>query len=123
MKSTTKTVLIIAALLVLCLACLCLLIAGGAYIFSSNFLSSSTPFWETPIILNDETPTPFVNPGTLTPFVDPGIQILDPTQLEQASETLRELNESTVPINDPIDLAARLGGYGNKLLGKCQLHI
>ena len=104
MKSTTKTVLIIAALLVLCLACLCLLIAGGAYIFSSNFLSSSTPFWETPIILNDETPTP---------FVDPGIQILDPTQLEQASETLRELNESTVPINDPIDLAARLGGKLN----------
>ena len=113
MKSTTKTVLIIAALLVLCLACLCLLIAGGAYIFSSNFLSSSTSFWETPIILNDETPTPFVNPGTLTPFVDPGIQILDPTQLEQASETLRELNESTVPINDPIDLAARLGGKLN----------
>lgn len=113
MKSTTKTVLIIAALLVLCLACLCLLIAGSAYIFSSNFLSSSTPFWETPIILNDETPTPFVNPGTLTPFVDPGIQILDPTQLEQASETLRELNESTVPINDPIDLAARLGGKLN----------
>ena len=113
MKSTTKTVLIIAALLVLCLACLCLLIAGGAYIFSSNFLSSSTPFWETPIILNDETPTPFVDPGTLTPFVDPGIQILDPTQLEQASETLRELNESTVPINDPIDLAARLGGKLN----------
>lgn len=113
MKSTTKTVLIIAALLVLCLACLCLLIAGSAYIFSSNFLSSSTPFWETPIILNDETPTPFVDPGTLTPFVDPGIQILDPTQLEQASETLRELNESTVPINDPIDLAARLGGKLN----------
>ena len=104
MNNSTKTVLIIAAILILCVVCLCLVIFGGVVIFSRNVISTAIPIVETPISLNEATPTP---------FVDPGAQILDPTQSEKASETLSQLNQSTVPINDPIDLAARLGGKPN----------
>ena len=96
--------LIIAAILILCVVCLCLVIFGGVVIFSRNVISTAIPMVETPIPLNEVTPTP---------FVDPGAQILDPTQSGKASETLNTLNQSTVPINDPIDLAARLGGKPN----------
>ena len=101
MNNSTKTVLIIAAILILCVVCLCLVIFGGVVLFSSNIIATEMPILQTPFFLNEATPTPFVDPGT---------QILDPTQYEKASETLNELNQSTVPINDPIDLAARLGG-------------
>lgn len=104
MNNSTKTVLIIAVILILCVVCLCLVIFGGVVIFSRNVISTAIPMVETPIPLNEAAPTP---------FVDPGAQILDPNQSEKASETLIQLNQSTVPINDPIDLAARLGGKPN----------
>ena len=104
MNNSTKIVLIIAAILILCVVCLCLVVFGATVIFSSNVISTAMPMMETPFSLNEATPVPFVNPGS---------QILDPTAYEKASETLSELNQSTVPINDPIDLAARLGGKPN----------
>jgi hypothetical protein len=104
MNNSTRTVLIIAAILILCVLCLCLVIFGGVAILSRNFFSTAVPMLETPFNLNEATPTP---------FVDPSSQILDPTEYEKAFQTLDELNTSTVPINDPIDLAARLGGKPN----------
>ena len=104
MNNSTKTVLIIAAILILCLVCLCLVIVGGTLIVSSNIVSSQLPAEVTPFTLTEATPAP---------FVDPGSQILDPIESDKASQTLDELKLSTVPINDPIDLAARLGGKPN----------
>ena len=104
MNNSTKIVLIIAVILILCVVCMCLAIFGGFVIFSRNVISTGLPTMEIPSYLNDPTPVP---------FIDPGSQILDPTEYEKASETLNELNQSTVPINDPIDLAARLGGKPN----------
>ncbi len=104
MNRSTKIVLIILAILVLCVVCLCFVILGGAVIFSRNIISTGMPMLETPFSFSEATPTP---------FVDPGSQVLDPTEFEKASQTLDELKLSTVPINDPIDLAARLGGKPN----------
>lgn len=104
MNSSTKTVLIIAAILILCVLCFCLLIFGGIAVFSRNIISTAEPMLEMPFYLNEATPSP---------FVDPGSQILDPTEYEKAFQTLNELKTSMVPINDPIDLAARLGGKPN----------
>jgi immune inhibitor A len=104
MNSSTKTVLIIAAILILCVVCLCLVMIGAGVIFSRSVISTAIPMMETPFSFSEATPTP---------FVDPGSQALDPTGFEKASQTLDELNLSTVPINDPIDLAARLGGKPN----------
>ncbi len=104
MNNSTKTVLIIAAILILCLVCLCLVIVGGTLIVSSNIVSSQLPDEVTPFTLTEATPAP---------FVDPGSQTLDPIMSDKASQTLDQLKLSTVPINDPIDLAARLGGKPN----------
>ncbi len=104
MNSSTKIVLIIVAILVLCVVCLCFVIVGGAVIFSRNIIETGMPMMETPFSFTEATPTP---------FVDPGSQVLDPNDFEKASQTLDELKLSTVPINDPIDLAARLGGKPN----------
>jgi len=104
MNNSTKIVLIIAVILILCVVCMCLAIFGGFVIFSRNVISTGLPTMEIPSYLDDPTPVP---------FIDPGSQILDPTEYEKALETLNELNQSTVPINDPIDLAARLGGKPN----------
>jgi len=104
MNNSTKTILIIAVILVLCVLCLCLLIIGGVVVFSSNIISSQMPVGVTPFSLTEATPAPFVDPGT---------QILDPIEHDKASQTLYELKQNTVPINDPIDLAARLGGKPN----------
>ena len=104
MNSSTKTILIIAAILILCVVCLCFVIVGAGVIFSRDVISTEMPIMGTPFSFSEATPIP---------FVDPGSQILDPTEFEKASQTLDELNLSTVPINDPIDLAARLGGKPN----------
>ena len=104
MNNSTKTLLIIAAILILCVVCLCLVIVGATVIFSRDVISTTLPMIETPFSFSESTPTPFVDPGAL---------VLDPTEFEKASQTLDELNLSTVPINDPIDLAARLGGKPN----------
>jgi len=104
MNNSTRTVLIIAAILILCVLCLCLVIFGGIALISRDIISTAVPMLETPFNLNEATPTP---------FVDPGSQILDPTEYEKAFQTLNELKTSMVPINDPIDLAARLGGKPN----------
>ena len=104
MDSSTKTVLIIVAILTLCVVVLCLVIVGASVILARNIVSAPMPIMETPFSFFEATPTPFVDPGT---------QVLVPGEYDTASQTLNELKLSTVPINDPIDLAARLGGKPN----------
>jgi len=103
-NQSVVTVVVIGVILVVCVLCACLLLIGGAALFSSKVISTAMPLVETPIS---------VFTATTTPFVDPGAQTLDPTEQEMAVETLNELNQTIVPINDPIDLADRLGGKSN----------
>lgn len=101
MNNSVKIVLIITAILILCVVCLCLVMIAGTTILSMNVLSTAIPAMETPFSFGEATPTPFVDPSTLS---------LDAVEQEKAAQTLAELNQTTMPINDPIDLASRLGG-------------
>ena len=106
MKSNNSLpiIAIVALVLLLFVCCLCL-VAIGAYFTTSIFTSTSTnttieePF--TDILTSSPTPEVTIDPGTVN---------LDPVQLDKANATLDVLNETIVPINDPIDLSGRLGG-------------
>lgn len=98
--------IIVTVLLILALCCLgvCLIL-----IFSGNALVSwlettqneVTP--PTPIVVTEE-----VNPVSPTP-----IPTLKPETAKNAFNSLEILEQELVPINDPIDLAQRLGGKGD----------
>lgn len=95
------TIVLIGLLLILCLACLCVVLVGGVAYLTSNLKPTETIFINTPVLPMKSTPTPFVGPDSPP---------LDPAEQSKAAQTLDELNHTIVPINDPIDLAARLGG-------------
>lgn len=103
-NQSVVVIVIISLILILCVFCLCAVLIGGAAIFSGKLIATTMPYVETPTFFSNITPTPFVDPGT---------QTLNPTEREKAIQTLDELNHTTVPINDPIDLADRLGGKSN----------
>ncbi len=95
----------VGCLILFLLFCLCLAamtVGGAALLFARNSEtpSSATPGggvqgWEV------ATPTPLVVRPTLAPGITP---------TPVSTETLRTLEESIVPNNDPVDLARRLGG-------------
>ncbi len=107
MNSSNKPVAIVTIvliLLLLCLCCLCIASAFGVLGIVSNLSADGDPdlfqdfqfdfpLEETPDISLDESNTN-----------------LSPEELNQAHETLTKLNENIVPINDPVELAGRLGG-------------
>ena len=84
--------------MILCLLVLCCLVIASIIYFGAtkaDELSTDLPdFLE---------PTPIVT-------LDPNQSNLLPEVIAQTQLTLDTLNESVVPINDPIDLAGRLGG-------------
>jgi len=98
---------IVVTVMVMCVLCLCLIMAG-AFIFGSRALDQLPsqdvliPMEE--IFSNEPTPVVTVDPETIN---------LEPVELDAAQEILRLLTETIVPINDPIDLASRLGGKDN----------
>ncbi len=101
MKRKTNVVpIIITILLVIGLCCIgvCLvLFASGAVLISRSDATTPTPLIAEPGITPSETqPTP-------------EIIILDPPT-STANETLKILENTIVPINDPVALAERLGG-------------
>lgn len=106
MKSNNPApiITIITITLLLCLCCLCL-VACGAFFTSAIVTSTQTDF---------QTQEPFTDIFTFLPTpevtLDPETLNLEPVQIDAAQQTLDVLNESIVPINDPIDLAGRLGG-------------
>ena len=107
MNSSNKPVAIVSIvliLLLLCLCCLCIASAFGVLGIVSNLTVDGDPdlfqdfqfdfpLEETPEISLDESNTN-----------------LSLEELTQAHETLTKLNENIVPINDPVELAGRLGG-------------
>ncbi len=98
---------IVLTLMVLCIFCLCLTMAGAFVIGARTLegLPNQDVFIPVEEIFSNE-PTPVVT-------MDPESVNLEPTELDAAHETLRLLSENIVPINDPIDLASRLGGKDN----------
>lgn len=109
-KSTTVPIILTVILIVsLCCLAICLVIfASGAALL--NWWDFAMP---TPMVI--EPPTPNIigpTPGKITP--EEIIPTPEPTPHSAnnlgSDETLRTLQEMIVPINDPIDLAERLGG-------------
>jgi immune inhibitor A len=132
-SSTTKdkkisTVWLIIALVVVCCCLATLIIILGYSMVSSSEISllpdwlfnrtpTSTQQGLTPVAMPTATPSTFntLSPGqpTSTPAVIESIEpenTPDEVALEGADETLFSLLSEEVPINDPIELAERLGG-------------
>jgi hypothetical protein len=99
--STNAIILIIIVLLVLfcaCAACFFTL-TGGALLGRWGF-STDTP---TPVLPAQETPAP----GALENLLD---EKITQSELAAARQNLNALRSEIVPVNDPVDLAERLGG-------------
>ena len=92
----TITILILLAILCLC-ACL-VLITGGAWLGLNVYQTQATEV-TIPNIIN-----------TATPEVINTLEPLTQTEEQDVEETLRTLKGTTVPVNDPVELAQRLGG-------------
>lgn len=104
-KSSTLPI-IITILLILSVCCL-----GGCLIliFSGNaFLS-----WTETSQVEVTPPTPVVVTEEMNPIMPTSIPTMEPDAVENALESLKILQQELVPINDPIDLAQRLGGKGD----------
>lgn len=104
-KSSTLPI-IITILLILSVCCL-----GGCLIliFSGNaFLS-----WTETSQVEVTPPTPVVVTEEMNPIMPTSIPTMEPDAVENAFESLNILQQELVPINDPIDLAQRLGGKGD----------
>ena len=120
-SSTLPIALTILLLLALCCLCISLvLFAGGAFIINQQWSKPTSTQTLSPI--QKVTPT-HIPSSILETNVHPTKIPLE--QLEQIKTpiiapqqtTLDILNAAVVPINDPIDLAHRLGGLGHFLGG------
>lgn len=109
-KTPTAAIIIsIIVVLLLCIAVLCVgMIWAGVGVFNMISTVDIAPFnppaTSTPVPQGgamSPTPTP------LSPIVMDAPELAD---LKAAQESLDTLNDTVVPINDPIDLASRLGG-------------
>jgi immune inhibitor A len=102
MTNSTKTILGIVALLVVCLCCVCVIgiafsmIAFPADIFGPQVTLGPFPF-------SSPSPTPVV----VRPTSQPG------TGAAVSTETLRALEDTIIPANDVFDVVLRLKGIGN----------
>jgi hypothetical protein len=107
MSKTAWIIILVIGALLLC--CCCLAVAGFlgfGYLISEeggNFLPLPTDEWSWPDDSSYNTPLPPLPTPIDNPQITPG-----PTTPAAAYETLKTLNESLVPNNDPRDLAQRL---------------
>jgi len=96
-------------LVLICLICLCLVLITGGVALLNNFYKNDTNTDSISAWTYDPTATPPSMP-TPVPTRTPNANITTPITLNGASESLETLLSEVVPINDPIDLAERLGG-------------
>lgn len=98
--------IIITVLLILSVCCLglCLVL-----IFSGNALLS----WLETTSTDNTPPTPIVVTEEVNPVSPTPLPTLKPETAKNAFNSLEILEQELVPINDPIDLAQRLGGKGD----------
>jgi immune inhibitor A len=101
-QSSSKSIIIIVILIILACCCVISILAiTGIFLFTPNIFPDPTATQQG--ITPTTTQTPFIQ---ITPLT----QVLDPIGAQESLETL--LSE-IVPVNDPIDLAARLQGKLN----------
>ncbi|MFZ3151540.1 MAG: hypothetical protein WA116_07640 [Anaerolineaceae bacterium] len=100
-KTSSTTIIIIVLVLIICLVSLCLVVVGGGALI--GFLGNKNESSSTSQI----TPTQPAWPTDIPEAINDG---LSAEQLTKAQDSLDALNTEIVPINDPIDLAERLGG-------------
>lgn len=118
-SSTIPIILTIALVIGLCCLVVCLvLFASGTLILSLRESTSIPPTSTSQVMLPaTKTAVPEVATPTqqveTTPEPTPTVEKTLPPVMTNASETLLSLESEIVPINDPIDLAQRLGGKGN----------
>lgn len=119
----------LAVLVVLCLLLTAVCLAGGAYVFYTQFLTPKATEVMRPVTTLTpfvyRTPTPYSGLPTITPFGrTPGVNPTPaPTwtpssprpgvDLSGAQQTLKVLENAAVPVNDPRDLALRLKNIPN----------
>ncbi len=107
-NSVVITIIIIALIIILCCVVMCVaLFAAGTSLWSDwNAISTAVP-QPTRVDIQQKTAiAPIKTPVQPTDSVDP-----TPTSPDNgAEETLNTLLAAEIPINDPIDLAQRLGG-------------
>jgi hypothetical protein len=108
-QKSSSLAIILTIILIVTICCLCVslvIVTSGAVLFSRGDQSQTLPG-------SMDQPLPNIIPPTIT--IAP-IENVDPTPTLTASnleETLNKLNKVIVPINDPIELAERLGGKEN----------
>ena len=103
-NQNTPAIILLLIILALLLMCCCLVLLGGAAWFGQNLLRTTTESYPGTALPFDPTATPKA-------FSTP--EALNTQSVEQAEQTLSELTAMLVPVNDPIDLAERLGGKQN----------
>ena len=96
-SSRLPVILTIIILVALCCLCISLVLFASGTILIANRETAPTI---TPVML--EQPQPHIIEPTTVP--------LPTLPIEELTNTLETLNEVTIPINDPIELAERLGG-------------
>ncbi len=100
-KSPTTLLVILILLLSLCLVCLCVMILGGTAILTMINTDQ--------VLQTEVAPTPTARPfPTSVPFNPDSAP--DKDLLQMAADTLLTVTDEIVPINNPVDLAERLGG-------------
>ena len=112
-KRSAALPIIITIVLILALCCLgiCLVIfISGAAVFTGPAAEVNTPIPAVTVEIAE--PTPAANPTETTIPGKTAESTVSPAP-ELLNETLHILQEEIVPINDPIDLAERLGGKSN----------
>ncbi|MFU8826795.1 MAG: hypothetical protein ACNA70_04805 [Brevefilum sp.] len=110
-SSPLPTILTILLVVVLCCLCIALILfASGALLITRG----DSPPVTTPMVIDQ--PLPHILQPTTAPTpttrLDP-TPALPPDQIPAMEDTLEILNQAVVPINDPIELAKRLGGKGD----------
>lgn len=104
-SSTFPIIMTILLVVAMCCLCICLvLFASGAVLLAQQ----DTPAVSTSIVIEQPLPNIILPSVEATPTA-----VAEPTpvpDIEELADTLNTLNEMIVPINDPIDLAERLGG-------------
>jgi immune inhibitor A len=106
-SSSFPLILTIALVVVLCCLCLFLvLFTGGTAWLTLQRTSPEIP----PVVIEQPLPNIILPTVTATPQQSIAATPLPPSV--SLTDTLDTLNEAVVPINDPIELAERLGGKG-----------
>jgi immune inhibitor A len=109
MKNKSSLPMILTIALVAALCCLCIslvLLASGAILIAQPGINQETAS----VVI--EQPLPYLVSPTREASPVPAIEPMPEIPFDRLAENLETLKNTDVPINDPIELAGRLGGKG-----------